>query len=258
VADPAPDTADAFLGGRLRLYQPASGHRAGTDAILLAAAVPTSASGLAIDIGAGVGAAGLAAASAAPGLRVSLLEREPALAALARTNIAANQLEGRATVAEADLLSPDACRVVGLEPASADLVLTNPPFLSGDKARISPDVDKAKAHVIGAGGVVAWISACLTLLKSGGTFLMIHRADALAEILQSLSSKAGALVLLPIHPSANRPATRILVRGLKGRRTPLALAPPLVLHGESGAFTSQAEALHRGEARLDWDTLATP
>lgn len=256
MADLAPDTADAFLGGRLRLYQPSSGHRAGTDTVLLAASVPATASGLAIDVGAGVGAVGLAAALAAPGLRIALLELESALAALARANVAANRLDGRAFVAHADLLSPDSCRAAGLEPASADLVLTNPPFLSGDKARISPDAGKAKAHVIGAGGLVAWIHACLALLKSGGTFLIIHRADALAEILQSLSIAVGALVLLPIHPSDNRPATRILVRGLKGRRTPLTVAPALVLHGENGAFTPQAEALHRGEARLDWDALA--
>src|SRR6188474_776246 len=127
-----PDTADAFLGGRLRLYQPSSGHRAGTDTVLLAASVPATASGLAIDVGAGVGAVGLAAALAAPGLRIALLERESALAALARANVAANRLDGRAFVAHADLLSPDFCRAAGLEPASADLVLTNPPFLSGD------------------------------------------------------------------------------------------------------------------------------
>jgi tRNA1(Val) A37 N6-methylase TrmN6 len=88
---------------------------------------------------------------------------------------------------------------------------------------------------------------------------MIHRADALADVLQALSpSAAGALILLPIHPSANRPAIRILVRALKGRRTPLSLAPPLVLHGTDATFTPQAEALHRGGARIDWEVLSRP
>ncbi|MGB6175434.1 MAG: methyltransferase, partial [Methylocella sp.] len=57
---PPPVVADAFLGGRLLLCQPAEGHRCGTDAVLLAAAAPADFSGLAIDVGAGVGAAGLA------------------------------------------------------------------------------------------------------------------------------------------------------------------------------------------------------
>jgi tRNA1(Val) A37 N6-methylase TrmN6 len=254
----APTTRDAFIGGRLHLTQPAAGHRAGTDAVLLAAAVPGKADGRAIDAGAGVGAAGLAAARAAPALRIALLERAPGLIALARANIAVNGLEDRVVVAEADLLSRDSCRAAGLECEDADIVLTNPPFLSPDTARIPPDRDKASAHVIGVGGVHAWIGACFALLRPGGTFVIIHRADALQEILQALSRIAGALVVLPIHARADRPATRILIRALKGRRTPLVLAPALILHNADGTFTARAEALHRGDARIDWDALSRP
>ena len=250
--------ADAFLGGRLKLHQPAAGHRAGTDAVLLAAAVPADVAGLAIDAGSGVGAAGLAAAMAGPTLRMALLEREPDLAAFARDNIAANQLHDRVFVTEADLLSPASCRAVGLAPQSADLVLTNPPFLSADRVRTSPHRSKAKAHVIGDGGLTAWMRACLARLRPGGTFLMIHRAEALGEILRDASPQLGALIILPIIPMAGRPATRILVRGLKGRRTPLTLASPLVLHEPDGAFTAEAEALHRGDARIDWNALSHP
>jgi tRNA1(Val) A37 N6-methylase TrmN6 len=256
--DEAARTIDAFLGGRLQLCQPASGHRAATDAVLLAAAVPAGATGLAVDAGAGVGAAGLAAARAAPALRMALLERESDLTALVRANIAANQLGDRVFVAEADLLSPDSCRAAGLERQSADLVLTNPPFLSAERIRISPDSKKARAHVIGAGGLDAWLGGCLALLRAGGTLLMIHRADALPEVLQALSQRTGAVVVLPIHPRADQPASRILVRAIKGRRTPLALAPPLVLHEWDGTFTAKAEAVHRGAARIDWNTLARP
>jgi tRNA1(Val) A37 N6-methylase TrmN6 len=110
--------------------------------------------------------------------------------------------------------------------------------------------------VIGDGGLAAWVRACLALLRPGGTFLMIHRADALDEILPAASPLLGALILLPIHPAAGRPATRILVRGLKGRRSPLCLAPPLVLHEADGTFTAAAEALHRGQARIDWNALS--
>jgi tRNA1(Val) A37 N6-methylase TrmN6 len=256
VDDTTTITTDAFLDGALRLQQPASGHRSGTDAVLLGAGVPLSAAGLAIDAGAGIGAAGLAAALAAPRLRTALLEREPALAVLARANIGSNGLQDRAFVAQADLMSPDSCRAAGLAREAADLVLTNPPFLSSAKIRVSPDPSKASAHVIGAGGLDAWIGACLTLLRAQGLFLIIHRADALAEILQALSPRAGAFIVLPIHPRADRPATRILLRAIKGRRTPLVLAPPLVLHNGDGTFTVQAEALHRGDARIDWDELS--
>lgn len=251
-------TADAFLGGRLHLHQPAAGHRAGTDAVLLGASVPAEATGLAVDAGAGAGAAGLAAALAASALRVALLERDSGLIALARSNIAANQLQDRAFALKADLLSSRSCKAAGLEPQSADLVLTNPPFLSAEGIRVSPNRNKASAHVIGAGGLPAWVGACLRLLRPSGTFLMIHRADALQEALQALSPQVGAIAVLPIHPRADQAASRILVRALKGRRTPLTLAPPLVLHESDGTFTAKAEALHRGVARIEWNAFLRP
>ncbi|MGQ0444466.1 MAG: methyltransferase, partial [Beijerinckiaceae bacterium] len=68
IADRRPRVVlDPFLGGRLSLCQPVEGHRCGTDAVLLAAAAPADFSGLAIDVGSGVGAAGLALAVARPG-----------------------------------------------------------------------------------------------------------------------------------------------------------------------------------------------
>jgi tRNA1(Val) A37 N6-methylase TrmN6 len=136
--------------------------------------------------------------------------------------------------------------------------MTNPPFLSAGRVRVSPDLGKASAHVVGDGGLAAWVHACVALLRPGGAFLMIHRADALDEILRAASPQLGALILLPIHPAAGRPATRILLRGLKGRRTPLSLAPPLMLHEADGTFTTHVEALHRGQAHIDWDALSHP
>ena len=61
---------DAVLGGRLRLRQPRRGHRVGHDAILLAAATGGRAGEQAVDLGAGVGAAGLALAARVAGLDV--------------------------------------------------------------------------------------------------------------------------------------------------------------------------------------------
>src|SRR5215208_6092627 len=79
-------TDDAVLGGRLRLRQPRRGHRVGHDAILLAAASRGRRGDHVVDLGAGVGAAGLALARRVPGLSVTLVEIDPGLAALAAEN----------------------------------------------------------------------------------------------------------------------------------------------------------------------------
>ena len=50
-------TEDAFLGGKLRLRQPKSGHRAGHDAMLLAAATPARSGDRVVDLGPKLGVA---------------------------------------------------------------------------------------------------------------------------------------------------------------------------------------------------------
>src|SRR5580704_17674545 len=92
MTDAGQFTEDAFLGGQLRLRQPKSGHRAGHDAMLLAAATPERPGDRVVDFGAGVGAAGLAVARRVGGIQLVLVEIEEALAALARGNAAANAI----------------------------------------------------------------------------------------------------------------------------------------------------------------------
>jgi tRNA1(Val) A37 N6-methylase TrmN6 len=167
---------------------------------------------------------------------------------LCRENCRNNGIEG--AIAVADVLDKASRQAAGLIPESADLVLTNPPFLEEGQARISPDRGRAAAHALPAGGLEAWLKACAALLKPKGRFVMIHRADRVAECLLVLEKWLGGLELRFVHPSADRPAIRVLVSGIKGSRAPLSILPPVILNGPDGRFTPQAEALHRGEATL--------
>jgi tRNA1(Val) A37 N6-methylase TrmN6 len=241
--------AHGFLGGRLQLRQPLRGHRAGTDAVLLAAATPPQTSGLILDVGAGVGAVGLAAAMFAPGASVGLVEIDAATCALSLDNVDDNRLAGRVSVHEADVVDAASRRSAGLVDERAELVLTNPPFLKEGSARASPDEKRALAH-IGKTCLASWTRACLALLRPGGTFVMIHRADALAKCLSSVEGRLGSIAVLPVLPRAGEAATRILLRGVKGSKGSLTLLSPLVLHEADGRFTETAEAVNRGQARL--------
>ncbi|WP_036283426.1 tRNA1(Val) (adenine(37)-N6)-methyltransferase [Methylocystis sp. ATCC 49242] len=239
------DSTDGFLDGRLRLRQ-GRGHRAGTDAVLLSAVTPPGETGLILDVGAGAGAVGLMAAVRAPGAAIGLVEIDPGAAALARENVAANGLADRVSVFEADVTAPGARRAAGLSDEKAALVLTNPPFYEVGRVRVTPDAAKALAHVA-AVPLAGWTRACLALLAPGGTFAMIHRAEALADCLAAVEARLGAVSILPILPRAGAPASRILLCGVKGSRAPLSLLAPLVLHGADGRFTEEAERMNRGE-----------
>lgn len=241
-------TRDALLGGRLLIDQPASGHRAGTDAVLVAAAGPPNARRI-VDLGAGVGTIGLALARANPDAQVTLVEIDPALAALARSNAALNGLDAQITVVETDIAAQGARR--GLATGAADAVVTNPPFHDVTRMRVSANRMKSVAHSAPISLLDAWCRAAAAVLAPGGSLTLIHRPDALPMILEALSGRFGAIQLLPVHPIANAPATRLLVRAVKGSRAPLSLLPPLVLH-EAGRFTPRAEALSRGDAAIEW------
>ncbi|MGD9542019.1 tRNA1(Val) (adenine(37)-N6)-methyltransferase [Methylocystis sp.] len=219
---------DGFLDGRLRLRQSAAGHRAGTDAVLLAGATPEEQQGLILDIGAGAGAVGLMAALRAPHAAVGLVDIDLESCALARENVAANNLDARVTVYEADVLSAMSRRAAGLIDESAALVLTNPPFHEAGRVRVTPDAAKARAHVASA-PLADWVRACLALLAPSGSFVMIHRADALAECLAAVEGRLGGVSITPIYTRIDSPATRILLAGVKGSKAPLSISKGIVV-----------------------------
>ncbi len=138
-------TEDAALGGRLRLKQPRRGHRVGHDAILLAAACPARAGERVVDLGAGVGAAGLALALRVAGIEVALVEVDAGLARLAAQNAQINGLATRVTSAVLDVAAPTrAFAAAGLGPGSVARVLMNPPFNDPARQRASPDRRRAR------------------------------------------------------------------------------------------------------------------
>jgi tRNA1(Val) A37 N6-methylase TrmN6 len=242
---------DTLLDGRVRLLQPATGHRAGTDAVLLAAFAEAEPGHHVVDVGAGTGAVAFLLAARVAELRLTLVERDPALAALAAEGAALNGLAGQARVVTADILAPAADQAGrGLAAGSADLVVTNPPFLEAGRSRRSPEPARAAAHELPPGGLEAWIEACRRLLAPKGRLALIHRADALARCLGALGRGYGAVRVRPVQPRAERIAERVLISAVKGSRAPLTLEPALVLHEADGRFTAPAEALHRGEAQL--------
>ncbi len=248
-------TVDSWLGGRLALIQPKDGHRVGTDAALLAAAAGTP-EGRIADVGAGVGAVGLALARRSERAFFDLIEIDPDLARLAGINTARNGLEARVRVLRADVLAPGERRAAGLADETADCVVTNPPFFEPGTVRASPDRGRTRAHVLspveGGATLEQWIRASLALLAPGGRFVMIHRPDALAPILAAIGRRLGAVSLLPIHPAAGVGAHRLLISGVKGSNAPLRIAPALILHEAGGRLTAEADAIHRGAALIEW------
>lgn len=241
---------DRLLDGRLLLRQPRKGHRAGTDAVLLAAGLPELAEGPLLDMGAGVGTVGLAAALAQPALRVTLIERDAELAALARDNVGANGFAQRVSVVTADVAASAAeLARLGAAAGSYACVALNPPFYAAGETRASPVANRRGAHVADV-TLGTWLKTARRMLRPDGGIAVIHQAQALPELLAGLGPGFGAVDIRPIHGIAARPAIRVLVTARLGSRRPAALLPALILNRDGGGFTPESEAVHRGLAHL--------
>lgn len=245
-------TRDAFLGGRLAVSQPRGGFRAGLDSVLLGAAVAAGSASL-LDLGAGVGTAALVALADRPGLSATLCEADPASAALARGNLVDNGFGARARVLELDVAAAGSVRAeAGLAADAFTSVIANPPFFDSGSGTI-PGPSRAAARHMPLAALDTWLRAAATHAAPGGEAIVIHVAAALPALLAAFDRRFGAVTVLPLSPRQGAPASRILVRGIKGSRAPFVLLASRALHVEDGrAFRPEFDALFRGEGRLVW------
>lgn len=253
-------TDDRLLDGRVVLRQPRHGYRAAIDPVLLAAAVPARAGERVLDVGAGVGAAALCLAARLPGVSVTGIEIDPALASLANANAEAAALADRVRVLAGDVADP-----AGPIPAEDvfDHVLTNPPYLEAGRADRSPDAVKDRAHVESGADLACWLDYCLARLRRRGTLTVIHRADRLDALLARLHGRrrdpVGGITIFPLWPKDDgRAAKRVIVQARKGGRAPTVIASGLVLHRPDGGFTAAAQAVLRAAAPLPLTTAPNP
>ncbi len=247
-------TRDAFWDGRLTLWQPARGYRAGTDALLLAASlVSPEPYQRAVELGCGAGVAAIAAARRHQRLFVTGVEVQPAMAELARRNAWDSGVESFVGIVEGDVLA----RPRPLPDGEADHVLVNPPYFDPRTARPSPQAQRAVSRTLDPDhGVEGWVRAARLALKPRGLLWMIWRADQLTALLTALERQGfGALRLLPVQTLPDQPAKLVLLQARPQSGAPLRLLPGLVLadgHGPNGTLnqSAQAIALFRSGAAL--------
>ena len=130
-----------FLGGRLRLWQPVSGYRAGVDPVLLAASVPATSGQSVLELGCGAGTASLCLARRVADLAVTGVEKQPDYAALARRNATENDLSVQVFTADITAMPAE------IRTKSFDHVLANPPFFSAHAHKSPRDPGRREAHV---------------------------------------------------------------------------------------------------------------
>jgi len=244
-------TRDAFLGGKVYVCQPKRGrHRAGLDAVYLAAALPEGTKGHVVDLGAGVGTAGFCAAARLPGISVTLVELDNTVLSLAERALedpANAAFADRVSLLEADITAKGSLRhAAGLSPSMADHAIMNPPYYEADRFRASPNSARADAHMLDERGLEPWAKTATDIVKEGGSLTVIFRADGLLDLLSVLKGRFGSIDVIPLRPRPDAAASRVLIRAIRASKAPMQLLPGFVLHeGDGSDFTRQSRRVMR-------------
>ncbi|MDE1152128.1 MAG: methyltransferase [Micavibrio sp.] len=244
-----------LLNGRVKLLQPKIGFHASIDTVFLAAAVPLKKGMQLLDVGCGVGSAGLcvlarAADMSLHGISLSGLDAQEDLVNIASRNAALNHDAKHSSFFAGNLLHEK------LLPDNAfDTVMMNPPYQEAGTHTPSPEKIKAMSHGEDASGAALtdWVKYAHRKLTSGGALIMIHRADRLDDIIAALVGRRwfGSLVVQPLMSRTGDDAKRVIVTARKERYSPMMLKSGFIIHEADGSYTAAAKAVLMDAQAID-------
>ena len=249
AATPSSLTDDAFLGGKLQILQPEKGYRAGIDAVFLAASIPVSDGETIFEAGMGAGVAALCLLARNPLLHITGIEINSRYAVLCEQNAKRNNMSDMIRVIQGDVKDAMRRDLAHMpEHGSFAHAFANPPYFEDGKVTQSPSLLKAQAHSFGPEDLDLWIKLLHAMVTLRGTVTLIHRAETLGKILQSMENKFGDVRVAPLYAREGTAASRVMVQGVKGSKAPMQLLPGLILHESDNSFMPDAEAVLRDGA----------
>ena len=91
------------------------------------------------------------------------------------------------------------------------------------------------------------------MVRPKGTVSFIFPTPRMHDLINACQGKLGGLLIYPLWPKPGQPSKRFILQGRKNSNASTILHPGLVLHGESGAYTPQAQGILRAGKSLYLD-----
>lgn len=233
------------LGKRIELEQHEGGFQTSIDAVLLAAACPAKSGDHILDLGCGVGSAGLCVLRRVEGTQLTGIDIQDDVLRLAKENAKRNDMGDRADFIQTDVKT--------FERLAFDHVICNPPYLSAGDFNTPPSPSKATAvsAELGETTLKDWVTCAFQCLKGQGSLTIIHRADQTDAIIHAMGKRFGAVEIIPLWPKSGVDAKRVIIRAHKHRKSAASFYAGITIHDEEGAYTAEAENILRGMAAID-------
>ena len=233
------DREELWPGGPV--LKQAAHFRLGTDCVLLADFARTTGARRGIDLGCASGILSLLLLWRAPALHMTGLELREDAAALARENMARNGLAPRSEMLAGDIRSHRSLFGTG----SFDLAVANPPYFPLGSGALSPDPARAAARGETDCTLQDLCAAAAYLLRTGGSFCLVHRPERLSELFVCLS----AVGLEPkrlrlVCPREGSAPSLVLVEARRGGKPGLQIEPALVLTDADGKESEEVRRIY--------------
>jgi len=242
-------TNDYLLNKKVKLFQSNGEYKTSSDAVLVSSLLyQIQDKAKILDVGSGTGGISLCLAYRFPKTEIIGFEIQEKLVSLANKSANANKFQNLQYI----------CHDINQKKApfpfnSFNHVITNPPYEKNGS--VSPNKSKALAHNQREINLQDWLNFCLKMLKPYGFLYLIHRAEALDEILAFLHKKAGNIKIIPVYSKEGEKAKRILLIAQKASKTPLCILKPLVIHQQKGHTAEAVQILRNGKSFFEIDNL---
>ena len=238
-----------------RIIQKKSGFRFGIDAVLLSwFAGAVGEEECVIDLGSGTGVIPLLMDARNGRGQYLGLEIDPRMTAMASRSAEINVCTERVRFVTGDL--KEASKRLGT--GSFDVVTANPPYRKTGTGKLSPDPMKAAARHEVLCTLRDVIREAAALLRSGGRFFMVHRAERRAEILELLPAYGFLSIrLLPVAPGPGKDPNLLLIAAEKAaeggalnetcgpQAETFSEEPPLIVYDGAGNYTEEILKIYR-------------
>lgn len=233
-------SVDSFLSGKIKVNQNNLGYKSGTDAVLLASIVNAKFGQKVLDMGSGVGVAGLCLASRIADIEVYGIEVHNYFYEMALKNSLENQLNSKYIPTLGSILNKDVFDF------KFDAIMSNPPFYKNHDNKKEFNL-KQQGNIEGDAKLSDFIKFAFANLKNNRYLYIIQRSERLKETLDLLTPKHwGSIELHPIYSYTNKPAKRFIVIAKKlGSQNNSILHYGIVMHKKNTIYTSRAERILR-------------
>lgn len=208
----------------------------GIDAVLLANFANIRPSAKVLDLGTGTGIVPLLLAAKGKGSHITGLEVQANMVDMAERSVKMNDVSDKVQI-----LHGDVKEVRNLfKPQSFEAVTSNPPYIKENSGiKNEADTIYVSRHEV-EGSLEDFIGAASYVLKTNGSFTMVHRPSRIPEIIEYLVKyRLEPKRMMLVQPSVGRPANLVLIESIKEGGRELKLLPTLNVYNEDGSYTDE-------------------